>query len=126
MIEIEVDKEQRILQVIGSGTIQAEDYQTVMPKLNDAVGGWGRFRILLDWEHLEERTPDSESDRFVALCEYKSRFERAAIIVGPERTADVAIVSDIFNCQTRVFDPSERDDALAWLRSGDNSKGPAG
>ena len=119
MIEIEVDNEQRILRVIGSGTIQAEDYQTVMPELNEAVAEWGRFRILLDWEHLEDRTPDSESDRFLALCEYKSRCQRAAIIVGPEGTADAAFVSDIFNCETRVFDPSERDDALTWLRSDD-------
>ncbi len=125
MMKFEVDNEQRIIWVIGSGTIEADDYQTAMPEMNDAVAEWPRFRLLLDWEHVEERTPESESDQFLALRKYKSRCERAAIIVARERTADAAIVLDVFNCETRAFDPSERDDAWAWLRSGAGLKGTA-
>ena len=126
MIEIEVDDTHRILSFAASGTIHAEDYQTAMPKVFEAIAEWDHFRLLLNWENLEGWAPDAESDRLLATREFRTRLDRVAIIANPELTNEAVYSADIVHCESRVFDPSARDEAWAWLRSGDGGEARAG
>ena len=103
--------------VKASGMISQSDYEAFAPELNRWLDEVLRFRLLLDWEHLEGWDEEALATRFGERFMRRLRCERLAILSDdPRRSDDIeALRGLLMSKEIRVFPPAERDAAWSWL-----------
>ena len=101
----------------ASGKISVSDYEAYLPEFDRRVEEVLRFRLLLDWEDLEEWEDEALTVRFAQRLMYQLRCERIAILSDdPRRLDDIKNLQGMLMIRDfRVFPPHERDEAWSWL-----------
>ncbi|NIV40102.1 MAG: STAS/SEC14 domain-containing protein [Anaerolineae bacterium] len=104
-----------------SGKLTAEDYDLLLPRLDEAIEAQGRINLLVvmggfdGWAGLEAAKADFE----LGTHQYR-QVDRAAF-VGEKRWQKWAInMMDPFTRRTveRFFDPEHLDEAWEWVKGG--------
>jgi hypothetical protein len=109
------------------GTVTQSDWDAVLPEFEEALGAQtsvrfvlqkkGAFRVLMDWEHLQEWDKGSRST-CTWFCKGNQDLVGRVAIIGDARWRDEeGRMADVYkNARVLFFTPSERDQALAWLQ----------
>jgi hypothetical protein len=103
-----------------SGIITEDDYQQVLPELENRIKGLLKFRLLIDWEDLEGWEQEANAAKFGMRFMHRWRCERFAIITDdPSRAEDIEDLRGILpkSAELQIFPPSERSEAWSWLTS---------
>jgi hypothetical protein len=103
----------------ASGTISESDYEAILPDFERRCEELLRFRLLLDWEHLEGWDEGAIGVSFGVRFMHRLRCERLAILSDDQRRlGDIEILQGLLERrELRVFPPTERDAAWSWLTS---------
>ena len=118
MIELLPEGDERILAFRLSGTVSLDDYQAVAPGVTARFTGTSGTRVFEDWSALDGWTSEAESDRFLFRKAVGDRVERLAIVGEARWEAERARLEGLIGGEARLFAPSEREAAWAWLREG--------
>ena len=117
MLEILPQSKGENIAVKASGIISKSDYEAILPEFERRCEEVLRFRLLLDWEHLEGWEEEALPVRFVQRIMHRLRCQRLAILShDPRRLDDIKTLRGLLMIrELRVFPPSERDAAWSWL-----------
>lgn len=117
MFEILPQSEGANIAVKASGIISESDYEAMLPEFERRCKKQLRFRLLLDWEHLEGWDEGATGVSFGARFMHRLRCERLAILSDdPRRLSDIEELRSLLKSgELRVFLPAERDAAWSWL-----------
>lgn len=117
MFEILPQSEGANIAIKASGKISESDYEEMLPEFEQRIEKVLRFRLMLDWEHLEGWEEEAVTVAFVQRIMHRLRCERLAILSDdPQRLGDIKIIRGLLlRRELRVFPPHERDAAWSWL-----------
>ena len=117
MFEILSQSKGENIAVKASGIISKSDYEAFLPEFEHRIEQALRFRLLLDWEDLEDWEEEAVPVRFAERFMHRLRCERIAILSDdPRRLDDIkSLQGTLIIRDLRVFPPSERDAAWIWL-----------
>ena len=103
--------------VKASGFISESDYDTFLPEFDRRSEKVFRFRLLLDWGHLQGWYEGAAAVRFGEHIMRRLHCDRIAILSDdPCKLYDIKILRGLLmNAEIQVFPPSERDGAWSWL-----------
>lgn len=117
MYTIEHDAD-NVLIITLTEQVTAEDYQSLVPVLEEEIEAHGEIRLLWDMSGMEGVEAGAVWEDFKLDLEHHADYERFAV-VGDERWHDW--ITQLFKPFTkgavRYFDVSERRDAMEWVRS---------
>jgi hypothetical protein len=127
MITYEADDRQRILTVVMTGMISEADLDAAMTALqNDCpavgvhiIGGErGGFRMLVDWEHLDGWEKGAKTVGTMFAKWISDAVRKVAVIADAKWSEEQPRLADVAkHAKVGFFPPSQRQDALAWLRA---------
>ena len=118
MFEILTQSEGANISIKASGVISESDYEAILPEFDRRCEKALRFRLLLDWEHLEGWEEGAVAVRFGQRIMHRLRCERLAILSDdPRQLDDIENLRGLLlrSAKLRVFPPTERDTAWSWL-----------
>lgn len=94
MFEILPQSKGANIAVKASGIISESDYEAFLPEFDSRCEEVLRFRLLLDWEHLEGWDEGAVAVSFVQRIMHRLRCERLATLSDdPRRSGDIKIIS---------------------------------
>ncbi|MGC0142045.1 STAS/SEC14 domain-containing protein [Pseudactinotalea sp. Z1732] len=110
-----------LIEVTASGTVTEEDYEHLSPQIHAALDQHPRLRMLADLSRMEGLSPSGvKEDVKLALSRLGdlSRFERVAVLTdgGVVRALSKAGGALIPGVTVELFEPGQRQQALAWLQ----------
>ena len=119
MYELVPEGDSNIATFKATGILSDSDYDTLAEEMDIFLGKHNVARVLVDWEQLEgwEQGARTASSWFGRV--HSNLIERMAIVADNKwkdetlRIADIVKLTDV-----RIFVPSERDAAWAWLNEG--------
>ncbi len=102
-----------------SGKLTDADYKAMGPEFENAIGKYGKIRILWLLEEFKGWEAKAVWDDYEYWRKYGKNFEQVAI-VGNKRWEDwMAKLAKLFmKGEVKYFDESQLEDALAWVRKG--------
>jgi hypothetical protein len=118
VFEILPQSEGANIAIRASGIISESDYEAILPEFERRVEKVLRFRLMLDWEHLEYWEGQAAAVTFGVRFMHRLRCERLAILSDdPRRLGDIEDLRAILltSGELRVFPLTERDAAWSWL-----------
>jgi len=111
------EQDAALIEMEVAGEVSQEDYEAVIPQLDDAVKEHGSIRCLVHIHDLEGIEPAAVFKDLQWDWENRKNVEKAAI-VGEQswlplagQAADVIYAGDV-----KTFEPDAMDAARAWLR----------
>lgn len=117
MFEINLEPGRPILIVKATGLLRAVDYDERLPGVRKLIAEARPRGILCDWTELEGWHEEADYDRIAVPLELRSKFERVAILADEGWDAQIIRLQEVTNLPVRLFPPSDRQAALAWLES---------
>ncbi len=120
MIELLPLKGDNVVGVRASGTLTAQDYETVwIPALEKAIAEHGSVRALLFMdETFTGWAPGAMWDDAKFGLGHLREVERIAMVGGPDWVAGaVRLMGHFMPAEVQIFDAGELDEALSWIES---------
>lgn len=110
-------KSGNVLELTVAGKLTAEDYESLVPKLESEIDQHDEIRVLMDMSEMDGVEPKAVWEDAKFDLAHRADYERVAI-VGDERWHDWAtqLFKPIAKGAVRYFDVSQRDEALAWVK----------
>lgn len=110
------DEQEHLVTIQATGTLQKEDYEKVVPALEEKIERAGTLDALIDIQGLEKVEPRALLEDLRFDVRNKDNFRRVAI-VGGGKLGDVAtkISNPFFEGEMRHFDQGEIASARQWL-----------
>ena len=103
-----------------SGKLATEDYEVLIPKLDEAIAAHGRINMLVLVEHLEgwDGLDAAKADFRLGTEQYRS-VERCAFVSDKNWHKWVVKLMDPLTRRTKeaFFEPSQLEEAWAWVCS---------
>ena len=118
MLEISREPGRSVIILKELGIIQTDHYLEFLPELKELVDEIHPTGLLLDWTQLNGWNEESESVRFYARLDFRSYFERIAILADEGWGAEISRVQEVMHLPVRHYPTSDRQAALAWLDPG--------
>ncbi|MAS13677.1 MAG: STAS/SEC14 domain-containing protein [Nitratireductor sp.] len=108
---------ENVLDVTVAGEITAEDYESLVPRLESEIEQHDKIRVLWDMSEMESVEPRAIWEDLKFDVEHRADYERVAI-VGDKRWHDWAtqLFKPLAEGAVRYFDVGQRDEAAAWVR----------
>ena len=108
----------KVLDVTVAGKITAEDYESLVPRLESEIEQHDEIRVLFDMREMEGVEPRAVWENLKFDLEHRADYERVAV-VGDERWHDWAtqLFKPIAEGAVRYFDVGQRDEAIAWVQA---------
>lgn len=101
-----------------SGKVSAEDYQQLMPRLDEAIANHGKINLLIVVEDFDgyDGLDAAKADWHFGTNEYR-QVEKAAFVGDGKWVARMVRIMDPFtrNTEERAFTPDQIDEAWAWI-----------
>ncbi len=99
------------------GEVSEEDYERVVPRLEELIGEHGKVRLLLDVTQFKDATPAALWEDLKFDAKHLNDFERIAV-VGDESWEDAAadLASPLTSAKVKTFGPEEEGKARTWAR----------
>ncbi|MGI9412345.1 MAG: STAS/SEC14 domain-containing protein [Hyphomicrobiales bacterium] len=120
MFELQAEQTESVLVIKVTGKIRAEDYFDFMPELNERIAETNPKGVLVDSAEFEGwQDEEARSIGFFSRTQYRSKFERVAVLADADWTSEVQDLQDETNLPVRQFPVSDRQQALDWLTSPD-------
>jgi hypothetical protein len=105
-----------------SGKVTAEDYEKLLPKLDDAIADHGRINLLVLMEEFEGWTglDAAKADFRFGTHQYR-QVEKAAFVTDKKGMEWAVKIMDPFTRRTeeKIFEPEQLEQAWAWILSED-------
>lgn len=103
-----------------AGTLEAQDYDEMIPRIEDRLKGHEKIGIFVDLEGLEDITGDAmQRDIKYGIDKLGElhRFGRAAVATDKQWIKAATQLADSLFPQidARVFDLDEKDEAIEWV-----------
>lgn len=106
-----------VIAVKATGVLTEADYEAVYSRLEEVIAKRAPARGLADWEDLEGWRGNAAWYSFWLRVTNRHAFERVAIVAGETWRDEVAKLGKILDRgKVRLFPPSQREAAWAWLR----------
>jgi len=107
-----------IIEMEMAGEVTKQDYDAVVPQLNDAVDQHGAIRCLVHVHDLEGVEPSAVFKDLQWDWDNRQNVEKAAIVGEQSWLALAGQAADvIYSGDVKTFETSEMDAARAWLRA---------
>ena len=99
------------------GEVSEEDYERVVPRLEELIQEHGKVRLLLDVTQFEGATPGALWEDLKFDAQHLNDFEKVAV-VGDESWEDAAteLASPLTDAKVKTFGPEEEGQARTWAR----------
>jgi hypothetical protein len=102
-----------------SGKVTAEDYDVLLPKLDEAISAQGKINLLVvmgDFEGYKDL--DAMKDDFKFGTQQYRQVEKAAFVVDKKWQQWMVKIIDPFTRRTkeRYFELDQLDDAWQWIK----------
>ena len=101
-----------------SGTVTAEDYETLLPKLDEAIAAHGKINLLVVLEDYEgfDGIDAAKADFQFGTHQYR-QVEKAAFVSDKKWLERVIKIMDPFTRRTKEknFEPDQIEEAWAWV-----------
>ena len=99
------------------GEVSEEDYERVVPRLEELIDEHGKIRLLLDVTRFQGATPGALWEDLKFDAEHLNDFEKVAV-VGDESWEGAAaeLASPLTGANVKTFGPEEEDKARTWAR----------
>ena len=116
MYELNIE-EPRLAVIRTDGEVSEEDYERVVPRLEQLIRENGKIRLLLDVTQFEDATPAALWEDLKFDTKHLNDFERIAV-VGNEGWEDAAaeLASPLTSADVKTFGPEQEDKARTWVR----------
>jgi hypothetical protein len=103
-----------------SGKLMHEDYEKLVPKLEDIIEQHGSIRCLIDLTDLDGIEPRAVWDELRFDLKHATDVSRCGVVGDRawERWATAAARPIFRKADVRFFERSQLDSALAWIREG--------
>ena len=119
MFEILPERTENCIGFKVSGKLSSEDYDSLLPKLDEAIAAHGKINLLMvmgdfeGWAGLDAAKADFE----LGTHQYR-QVEKAAFVGDKKWQKWMVKVMDPFTRRTdeRFFGPEELDDAWRWIK----------
>ena len=124
MIEFLPESSESCIGFKASGKLSAEDYDTLLPKLDEAINSYGKINLLVvmgdfeGWAGIE-----AAKDDFKFGTHQYRQVEKAAFVGDKNRIKWMVKIMDPFTRRTdeRFFALDELDDAWRWIKEAENN-----
>ena len=116
MYELNIE-EPRLAVIRTDGEVTQEDYDKVVPRLEQLIRENGKIRVLLDVPQFEGATPSALWRDLKFDAKHLSDVERMAV-VEDEGWEDAAaqLAEPLTSAQVKTFSAQEADQARNWVR----------
>ena len=102
-----------------SGKVTAEDYDLLLPKIDEAISAHGKINLLVLMDDYEgwDGTEAAKDDLKFGTQEYR-QVEKAAFVAENKWMRRAVKIMDPFTRRTeeRVFEPDQLDEAWGWIK----------
>lgn len=103
-----------------AGTLRAEDYDRIIPEIEEKLHGHDEIGVFVDLEDFEDMTGEAlKRDIRYGLDKIGElhRFSRAAVTTDKQWVETVTEMADSLfpQIEARVFAPEEKAEALEWV-----------
>ena len=97
--------------------VREEDYERVVPRLEELIQEYGKVRLLLDVTQFQGATPSALWEDLKFDAKHLDDFEKVAV-VGDESWEDAAatLASPLTEAKVKTFGPDEEEKARTWAR----------
>lgn len=102
-----------------SGKVTADDYDVLLPKLDEAIGAHGKINLLVLMDKFEGwKSLDAAKADFKFGTQEYHQVEKAAFVGDKKRLEWMVKIMDPFTRRTdeRYFPLDQLDDAWAWIQ----------
>lgn len=104
------------LEITFGGQVTHEDYQAILPKMEQAIAEHGKLRVLCIGQTVEGATPRAMLDDLKWDWKHRKDIEKCAVVVdGKMMEMSVKLVSLIYKGEIKRFESGQVDEARAWL-----------
>ncbi|MCP4328450.1 MAG: STAS/SEC14 domain-containing protein [Alphaproteobacteria bacterium] len=120
MIELLPLRGDNVVGIRASGTLSADDYETVwIPALRNAIAEHGAVRALMFMdESFEGWSAEAMWDDAKFGLNHIREVERIALVGGPEWVRKAGrLMAHFIPAEVRIFDADELDDAISWVEA---------
>lgn len=107
----------KVVGVHAIGKLTDDDYQLLLPKLEERIDKYGRICVLVDMEGFEGWTLHAAWDDFAFGMTHWHHFDMIALI-GDEGWEEMAarLTNMLMRGEVRFFDLDQREAAWDWIR----------
>lgn len=110
--------EGNILGLRLQGRLEKEDYDRILPMIENLIKEHGRLRLLLELKELRGITPAALWEGLKFDVRHVNDIERLAIVGEPGWKEWLATLSNpLVSGQTRFFEPAQLRAAWTWLKA---------
>ena len=101
-----------------SGKLVHEDYEQLVPRLEEAIREHGALRCLIEVTGIKGVTPRAAWDELRFDLEHAKDVMRCAVVGNRdwERWMTIASRAIFRRAEVRYFERGDLDDAIAWVR----------
>lgn len=109
-----------VIALRASGKLIHEDYEKLVPKLEDIIEQHGAIRCLIDLTDLDGIEPRAVWDELRFDLKHATDVSRCGVVGDRawERWATTAARPIFWKADVRFFERRQLDSALAWIREG--------
>jgi hypothetical protein len=118
MIELDVIAP-GVLKIVAPVKLSADDFAALAPKVDSILASKGQVRLLIDATQLEGWDDIAAFERHAAFVKaHVQRVERIAVVARHDwQHWLVGAVKVFLHPDIRVFDKSDADQALQWIKN---------
>lgn len=111
-------REGSVVELEATGEITHEDYEAILPKLDEAIEEQGELDCLIYLHHLKSIEFKAVMDDLKFDVRHATDFGRIALVTSKDwhRWATKFWAAFIPDVKLKCFDPSEMVDAREWVR----------
>jgi len=104
-----------------SGEVTAEDYEQLLPKLDEAIATHGKINLLVLIEDFDFEGFDAAKADFNFGTHQYRQVEKAAFVSDKKWLERMVKIMDPFTRRTaeKTFEPDQIEDAWAWVLAED-------
>lgn len=122
MHKIKRRTKKNIIGLTFSGKLGREEYEELVPILEDKIREFGKIRLLIELDHWEGWGPQAAFKDFLFVIKNSFRIERIAFILSSKSDKQVILIdhpfTPLFGHNTRYFSDKEKDAAWEWVEEG--------
>lgn len=117
-VEIEETGEGNVLKVTVSGRLHRQDYDRLVPRMEDLIGRYGKVRIVMEMEDFHGWSLGALWDDIKFDLHHYRDIERLAMVGSKRWQKGMATVCKPFTkAKVRYFEHGQEEQALQWVRA---------
>lgn len=115
-LELQEEMNGKLIVVRLTGTLHKEDYQGVLPRIEQAIAAFGKLRFLVVMQEFHGWAPDSLMSELHIDVKHALHVERMAMVGETRWQHAMAVVSKVLTpAQVRWFPLEKLAEARAWV-----------